>query len=230
MPTSNLLWLASYPRSGNTLLRTILWQCFDCVASAYPDDLGGNKALEDYVGHIEHDSSGRIFFPKNAPHPVTTHQYPGGRERAIYVIRDGRAVVISLWNFYHRVCSLDDIIEGRIGFGTWSAHMRAWDPLRRPGTLLLRYEDMLEDLPRVLICIHEFLRRPILSTRIPDRSLIAGSDGRWVRPEDSLREGLSPAQLERFMEINGETMAAYGYRALLPGRPDCFETDPMTHS
>jgi hypothetical protein len=32
-------WLASYPRSGNTLLRTILKQCFGLSSqSVYPDE------------------------------------------------------------------------------------------------------------------------------------------------------------------------------------------------
>ena len=54
MNDNAFIWLASYPRSGNTFLRTILWHCFGLrSASVYPQDLGGNRALEGYVGHIE---------------------------------------------------------------------------------------------------------------------------------------------------------------------------------
>lgn len=216
MTVSRLVWLASYPRSGNTLLRTILRQCFGLrSASIYPNDLGGNRALEDCVGHVEHDPGGKIFFPDAAgPHLVKTHHRPGSPERAIYVIRDGRAATVSLWNFYRRTVPPEHLIEGRIQFSTWSDHVRAWDPLRRPGTLLLRYEDMLTDLPRVLSCIHEFLGCPILGTRIPDRRTMAGYEGRWVGTEGAAIEDLSPAQLRRFMEINGEVMAEYGYAKL----------------
>ena len=50
----NIIWLASYPRSGNTLLRTVLWHCFGLrSASLYPEDLGGNKELKRYIGHID---------------------------------------------------------------------------------------------------------------------------------------------------------------------------------
>jgi len=35
----NTVWLASYPRSGNTYLRAILWTCFGLrSASVYADD------------------------------------------------------------------------------------------------------------------------------------------------------------------------------------------------
>ena len=51
----NIIWLASYPRSGNTLLRTVLWHCFGLrSASLYPEDLGGNAALKSYIGHVDH--------------------------------------------------------------------------------------------------------------------------------------------------------------------------------
>ena len=52
-----IVWVASYPRSGNTMLRTVLWHCLGLrTASVYPNDLGGNKDLEDYVGHIERNA------------------------------------------------------------------------------------------------------------------------------------------------------------------------------
>jgi len=78
---------------------------------------------------------------------IKTHKYPSDTKRAIYVIRDGRAATASLWNFYRRRIRLESIIEGRTSFGTWSAHVNAWNPTERPNTLLLRYEDMEADLP-----------------------------------------------------------------------------------
>ena len=66
MNDMKMVWLASYPRSGNTFLRTILWQCFGLrSASYYRDDLGGNKELEEYVGHIERVPNNEISFPEN---------------------------------------------------------------------------------------------------------------------------------------------------------------------
>ena len=38
------LFLSSYPRSGNTFLRTVLYQCFNLKSrSVYGKDLGGKK-------------------------------------------------------------------------------------------------------------------------------------------------------------------------------------------
>lgn len=212
MSTHDLVWLASYPRSGNTFLRTILWQCFGLRSgSIYPNDLGGNKVLEGYVGHIEQGPGKEIRFPADAIPLIKTHEHPRDARRAIYVIRDGRAATASLCHFYQKTIPLEAIIEGRTPFGTWSAHVGAWNPLDRPDTLLLRYEDMKADLPLVLNRISGFIQRDIVSTRIPDRNAIAGQDGQYVRRESDWRTELSGANLERFMQINGETLARFGY-------------------
>ena len=63
----NPIWLASYPRSGNTLVRTILYQCMDLkTGSVYSNDLGGNSNLESYVGHIEQSEDRSMAFPEGS--------------------------------------------------------------------------------------------------------------------------------------------------------------------
>jgi len=99
----SVIWLASWPRSGNTLLRTVLWHCFKLKsASVYPNDLGGNKKLGKNVGHIEYDANRQLKFPKGKPRLVKTHEPPRNNASAIYVVRDGRAACVSLWNFYNK--------------------------------------------------------------------------------------------------------------------------------
>ena len=58
-----MIWLASWPRSGNTFLRTILWNCFAMKSgSVYPNDLGGDRNLTRVIGHVEHDEIGKGAF------------------------------------------------------------------------------------------------------------------------------------------------------------------------
>lgn len=209
-----VVWIASYPRSGNTFLRTILWQCFGLrSASIYPQDLGGNRALEEYVGHIEHGPRMLDELRAIGISLVKTHEHPRDAGPAIYVVRDGRAACVSLWQFYERRIPLDAIIEGRHRFGTWASHVRAWNPSSRPNTLLLAYEELRGDLPGSLEKISRFLSRPITSQRIPDRNTIAASDGRWVRKESRWQAELHGSNLARFDEISADVLEAYGYLA-----------------
>lgn len=212
MNNANLVWLASYPRSGNTFLRTILWQCFALrSASIYPSDLGGNRKLEEYVGHIEHGPDRQIRFPEDSIPLFKTHERAEDKNPAIYVIRDGRAASVSLWRFYNRSLPLETVIEGGHRFGTWSAHVQSWNPWDRPNTLLLRYEDMQNNLPSVLNRISQFFERDILEENVTDRATIASEDGRWVRSESDWRSDLSGVLLERFNEINKDTLIKAGY-------------------
>lgn len=208
-----VVWLASYPRSGNTFLRTILWHCFGLrSASLYPKDLGGNRALEEYVGHIEHGPQMRSQLGENGIPLIKTHELPQDANRAIYVIRDGRPACVSLWRFGGKAIPLEAVIEGRHRFGTWADHVRAWNPRQRSSTLLLRYEDLRDDLPACLTGISRFLSRPVVGERLPDRNAIAASDGRWVRRESSWQTELGGPALARFNEMNKDVLEAYGYR------------------
>ncbi|MHB8814758.1 MAG: sulfotransferase domain-containing protein [Steroidobacteraceae bacterium] len=208
----NLIWVASYPRSGNTFLRTVLWHCFGLrSASLYPQDLGGNRALEEYVGHIEHGPQLPYQLHANGISLIKTHERPMDACPAIYVIRDGRAACVSLWRFGQKGISLEAVIEGRHRFGTWADHVRAWKPRQRPNTLLLRYEELRDDLPRSLANISRFLSKPVIGERVPARNEIAARDGIWVRAASSWQAELEGRDLARFNEISRDVLEAYGY-------------------
>tara|TARA_B100000795_G_C22689596_1_gene395077 strand:- start:157 stop:789 length:633 start_codon:yes stop_codon:yes gene_type:complete len=208
----NPIWLASYPRSGNTLVRTILFQCFNLkTGSVYSNDLGGNKDLENYVGHIEQSEDRSIAFPEGSLPIIKTHTHHKGSNKTIYVVRDGRAAAVSLWEFTNPKVSMTNIIEGKHKFGNWYEHIESWEPLSRPNTLLLRYEDILDNLDVVLIQLSSFLERDITCNQLPSRDKIAGNDGKWVRKKTDWRKVLSEADLKRFNEINQSSLEQLGY-------------------
>lgn len=212
MTSEPFVWIASYPRSGNTYLRTVLRHAFELrSASVYPNDLGGNQALEDYVGHLEHGPQLAAQLQANGMTLVKTHEYANDNRPAIYVIRDGRAACVSLWEFYNRTMSLETVIEGEHRFGTWQNHVLSWQPWSRANTLLLKYEQLRDDLPAALQNISEFLKVEIKSTTIPDRNSIASIDGQWVRKKTDWRSILSGNSLKRFTELNKEVLERIGY-------------------
>lgn len=213
MKNTPVIWLASYPRSGNTLLRIILWHCFALKsASVYANDLGGNQRLEQFAGHIEHRSDSTVHFPPGNLPLVKTHRLSIDQNPAIYVIRDGRDSCASLWEFYGRKRSLHSIVSGEgWHFGSWHEHVQSWNPSERPRTLLLRYEDMVVNLNSTLEQISEFLDRDIVKTEIPTRHAISQIDGRWVRAMDMKRARLSGEALELFNELNHASLERFGY-------------------
>jgi hypothetical protein len=199
------------------MMRTVLYHCFGLKSgSLYPNDLGGNKALENYVGHIEHSRDGRIYFPTGSIPLIKTHEVPSDANPAIYVVRDGRAACLSVWNFYGQKISMQDIITGpvRVGswqFGNWSSHLLAWRPWERPNTLLVRYEDLVGNLSAVVPCLSRFLCRAPLTDRIPSRTDIAAVDGRWVRGDREGADGFPPELQDLFRQYHGAMMQQMGY-------------------
>jgi hypothetical protein len=151
-----IVWLASYPRSGNTMLRTMMQQVFGLKSySAYDDadSVGLLPEIREKTGHAFLGESFDAFYKRNRSSGevflVKTHHPPVDAERAIYIVRDGRSAIVSRYNLLVNLrrrtdVSIADIIRGKVVFGDWSSHLRAWAPLNRPATLLLRYHDLLQ--------------------------------------------------------------------------------------
>lgn len=210
----DVIWIASYPRSGNTYLRTILHQCFGAYSTShYEADLGHNRALETYVGHVDLSDAEAIELPAGKTLFIKTHERPPNADPAIYVVRDGRAAVASLYQFANRTIPLEDIILGRTRFGTWADHLRAWAPRTRANTLFLRYEDLVGDLQGSLDRLQREIGMAVLRRDLPSRDTIAGVDGRWVRRQSDWRDVLTEDHLALFFRVNGAAMAEYGYES-----------------
>lgn len=204
--------IPSYPRSGNTLLRMMLFQCFGLKSSSLnPNEFGGNTALERYVGHIERDANGEGEWPPGNPEIFKLHSLRDYEGPTIYVIRNGRDAVRSLYRFYGGQYSIEDIIKGKTLFGTWSAHVKFWLSRNRNQTLVLRYEDLVNNLGSSQETLSQTLGRPIISRALPERETVAAIDGQVVRAADDRPAPLTRAQDDLFQWVNGETMRQVGY-------------------
>lgn len=220
MTIAPIVWLASYPRSGNTFLRTIIFHCFGVrSASIYDQDMGALGPGE-MIGHIEQRPDGSIDFGDEPVRLLKTHAPPQDDRPAIYIVRDGQAATMSMYEFYRHTMPMDVIIEGRNTFGSWGGHLRRWHPIDRPNTLFLRYESVVADTRSTVDKLAEFLNLKPKSYVVPSREDLARYDGKWIRSENKSRRPLSGTDLERFWLKNGEQMLQYGYARLAgPGGP-----------
>lgn len=149
-----LIWLASYPRSGNTLLRKTLVYCFGAVSRCI------------YTGIRDDDqdviAAGATLKP--GLDLAKTHEFPSDTERAIYVVRDGRASVVSFQHFHRDIggkeVALTDIIEGKVWPGSWSDHVSQWALSGRENTLVIRFEKLSQGDQETLDQISEFTGLP----------------------------------------------------------------------
>lgn len=217
-----IVWLASYPRSGNTLLRLILHHVFNLRSCSVYNDLtviGAHRETAAIVGHDmlgDSCSLAQLGCDKDT-HFVKTHEHPEDGNAAIYMIRDGRDAVTSYAHYQREFVGSDltvsDVIVGRTGFGSWSEHVSTWSPATRSNTLLIRFESLLYELEKHTLRLSKFLRLEPVSNKLPSFSELhalnpaffrAGSTGGW-------RDLFTADETELFWQTHGNVMSQYGY-------------------
>lgn len=151
-----IVWLASYPRSGNTLVRTLLKTCFDLVSYDAERAMGEGRtdmmeSSAGRVGDVEIEGDWATFYARAKASPeifvVKTHRPPMDDSPCIYVVRDGRAACQSyakyMRNFHPDAGrTLLQVIVGEDFYGDWSSHYSAWKDRQQGVTLELRFEQL----------------------------------------------------------------------------------------
>jgi hypothetical protein len=223
-----ITWLASYPRSGNTLLRVILKQCFGLSSQSLYDDAELNAPdVREVIGH-EAVGSGPHRLVDDARRQarsfyVKTHEMPGrDAHPAIYVVRDGRSSIVSHRHYLRAILGRDtclsDIIRGELA-PSWSEHVEAWALSGRPNTLVVRYEHLAAAEPRALQQIAAFLDRPLLHPldmsfdrlhALNPQFFRCGSDAANIAEMDAVA-------LRLFEQMHGATLRRIGYGAMPAG-------------
>jgi len=162
-----IVWLASYPRSGNTVLRTLLHQCFDL--QTYDDETGTQLVgvlAKLGVGATPLDSDWDNFYSRastsTALNLVKTHRYPRDNQPAIYIYRDGRLAIQSYLAFHRMFVDggsskkLFSLLVGDDYYGSWTKHYQGWATRVGP-TLIFSFEDIVVATPETIKEIGDFL-------------------------------------------------------------------------
>ncbi len=219
-----IVWLASYPRSGNTMTRTLLSRVFDIrTHSEYNDryDIGSKPEIAESVGHVSYEDSWEDFYRMASDSPnlfvVKTHDLPRDNQPAIYIVRDGRAAISSQVIYDRTLFNIDrgytNLIDGKTIGGPWSEHIERWNPLVRDRTLFLRFEDLIHRPDHVIDLLSQFLgRQPLHEWNNPleeQRQLLPGFFNQGQ--DASNLEKWSSTDLDYFWERHGVWMERLGY-------------------
>ncbi|MEJ0050892.1 MAG: sulfotransferase domain-containing protein [Methylovirgula sp.] len=225
-----IVWLASYPRSGNTLLRTLLLRCFELnTYSLYDDsgDIGACPELRSAVGHVNHGLDQKKFYKQakrsNEIFFVKTHDAPRDNAKAIYVVRDGRSAIISYYHYMRNFASsatvsARGIVVGECLFGSWGEHLKQWTPMERHDTLLLKYDDLLSNPYKVVENVSSFIGRPIVRVSFPSFADLKSTNANFFRCGNDIEniEQLQGDDLDLFWRMHGDLMLKYGFPHSVP--------------
>lgn len=161
-----IVWLASYPRSGNTFLRIVLHRLYGVPTySIYDDDDPVAQRIgPELVGYRPKPAdrawmqdSAEVFFTK------THKRHKGDLHRALYLVRDGRAAVVSqahqqreqdvaagdtapkAFEAYLRAAILRPFLPDQPSSGPWGGNVLSWLDAPNVPLTVLRYEDLMID-------------------------------------------------------------------------------------
>ena len=176
-----IIWLASFPRSGNTFLRILLDRLYGVRSSTVYDVDGVARRLgESFVGYEDRPASYAAMRASTAVHFVKTHRQRDAdveeADRAICLVRDGRDSLVS----WARMMSEDDpaqfeprlreMIERDtpIGTGSWGKNVLSWLQPTASQRRVLRYDELIA---RPVEAVTE-----AMAALVPDRPVLAGAE------------------------------------------------------
>ncbi len=168
-----LIWLASYPRSGNTFFRILLRHLYGIQTySVYNDPLFKEIGIAELVGHRDLSEAIDELRTREGACLVKTHSpVPQTDDPVIYLVRDGRDALVSYaryqMSFGKRgtsncefrltwpivgallerrrfLATLRQLIISTEYYGGWSNHVLNWLTSPRSAPLaVVRYEDLV---------------------------------------------------------------------------------------
>jgi hypothetical protein len=208
--TERDIFLSSYPRSGSTWLRFLLF-----------DLLTGEEALFGVVNqsipYVGQQSQAPSLLPGGGRLIKTHEPYIRGFKRAVYIVRDARSVVLSEYRFmrmrfgYRRDFDhfLDEFLRGEVNpFGRWDAHVRFWldSSIAEKGNLLvIRFEDMRQNTLETLKTVTAFLGAEPNEQALVDA--IANNDVGHMRAKEQRALQRTTEKLDRRFPFVGEGSA-----------------------
>ncbi len=150
-----MIWLASFPRSGNTFARNVLYQSYGLVSTEVNlDSLQYSSTHEEYPVVKTHLRPGQVPL-RSAGHVV------------IYLVRDGRDALVSIAHHRTNIVApgsdflenLEEAIRAEEGsyFGGWGLNVAEW---MERADVVIRFEDLIQDPIGQLERLREFIDLP----------------------------------------------------------------------
>ena len=161
----NDVYLAAFPRSGSTWLRFMLSE----ILTGHPAEFDN---INEVIPEVRIHRMGAPILPSGGRLIKTHEAYRSDYKKAIYLLRDVRDVVLSLYKRETELHMLDGLysnfddylrafLRGKTThFGTWHHHVQSWlqSPLANTDNLLvIQFEDMRRNTEKTLAQIVEFI-------------------------------------------------------------------------
>jgi len=222
-----IIWIASYPRSGNTLTSQLFKQVFNKVCYEkynnfynYINHVSDDKTF-DKIGLGIYSGSWPEFYNRALSSEelflIKTHDSPEDKSPCIYIVRNGLHSTESFYSYQRQVikepCQWEDFLMGSVfPFHSWGSHLDSWNPLIRDNTLLIKYEDIISNTELVIQKISNFTKLDIQEKWTNNFSELQKKNPEFFRKGGLNRGLLIPDEIRSaFEELNADWINILGY-------------------
>lgn len=198
------IFLASYPRSGSNWVKFLLLESIkDSSVDFHQSDL-----LMPYVG--SHFDAPPVL-PGDRRFIKTHERYRAEYKKAVYLVRDPRAVAVSEYRQHHDLQKytepfdqfIADFLDGRVnGFGPWMAHVHSWLEADPATVLVVKFEDLRTNAYKTVLTILHFLDVEPIPEAV-ERALNNNTIERAREKEDQARLDVRRGSL--FKKLKGDS-------------------------
>ena len=225
-----MIWLASFPRSGNTFFRNILYQVYGLESSTFHRD-PQYPVIENYQ-----------TYPFVKTHLLPADVVPNDPAiKKVYLLRDGRDALISMAHHKKDIIKpgtdfYNNLLESILGwedvdFAGWSENVKQWLSV---ADLVIKYEDLIADPLKQVEQLRQLIDLPEPNAeQLPTFEKLKFGDpqygGERGRQDRAFRRGeaggwkdeMPPELHQLFWELHGDAMelAGYGKAPAKPQRP-----------
>jgi len=226
------IFIVGYPKSGITWFQHIL------AGIVYNVDV--TKVRFRYINKLIPDIHMKKYYRRyHTPMFFKTHNLPHPLyRRIIYLIRDGRDVMVSLYHYRSAInggnINFLDMVKGKTtGYGKWHEHVESWlsNP-HKSKMLIVKYEGLLHEPIHTLNRLCSFIginkdkgalksiSENAAFEKLQKKEISCGLDNsEWPRDKPFFRRGIAgsykdemPADvLKAFMSEAGGTLKRLGY-------------------
>ncbi|MGI8773558.1 MAG: sulfotransferase domain-containing protein [Actinomycetota bacterium] len=213
----NDVFIVSYPRSGTTWLRFVLFE-------ALTGDPAEFETVNRGIPYVGRQATAPRLLPDGGRLIQSHESYTRDVHRLIYIVRDPRAVLLSEYQWQLRTGFvksgfddfLDDFLKGRVNpFARWDDHARIWlnHRMQDPNVHLVKFESLHSDTAETVGRLTDWLGLSLPRDRI-EAAVINNSVARMRQKEDR-----APTEvLGRPQQVNNRfinTGSLEGWRARL---------------
>uniref|UniRef100_A0A1B0CTZ7 Putative sulfotransferase 1 family member d1 n=1 Tax=Lutzomyia longipalpis TaxID=7200 RepID=A0A1B0CTZ7_LUTLO len=229
---SDDVWVLSFPKCGTTWTQEMVWQICNDLNFKPSNSLNlavfGRHGIQGTPSSLEKIPKPR-FIKCHLAASLLPRQIWTEKPKIVYVTRNAKDMITSYYHHWKNIPGfsgsfdefIDLIIDDRINYTPFDSHvMNFWNMRNEPNVLFLVYEEMQQNLPKVIEKTAHFFGKTLTKDQIYDLADHLSFNKMANNPAVNFEQELSRLRKENNMSFNEKD-----YRFIRKGKVNSFKDE-----